>query len=219
MFLRTVLSLLLVTSLSTLALAQEKVRKAKITTPFGDMIVKLHNDTPLHRDNFINYVEKGWYDQTLFHRVIPYFMAQGGDPNSVGASAEQVLGSDRCAKIPNEIKPHYFHKKGVLAAATLADGINPTKESSACQFFIVQGYKQTDAQLDAIENENFKFSDMARAYYKAVGGYPALDMSYTIFGEVIEGIEIIDLICNMPAGKNVTDRPNTDVKMKVVMID
>jgi len=146
-------------------------------------------------------------------------MAQGGDPNSIGAGPERVLGSDRCAKIPNEIKPHYFHKKGVLAAARLADGINPTKESSACQFFIVKGYRLNDAQLDGMETENFKFSDMARAYYKTVGGYPPLDMNYTIFGEVIEGIEIIDLITNMPTGKHVTDRPNTDIMMTVEMIN
>jgi len=206
-------------SLMAMSVAQEKVRKAKITTPFGDMIVKLHNDTPQHRDNFINYAEKGWYDGTIFHRVIPYFMAQGGDPNSVGAEPDQALGSDRCAKIPNEIKPHYFHKKGVLAAARLPDGINPTKESSACQFFVVQGFKQNDAQLNAMETDNFKFSDMARAYYKTIGGSPSLDMNYTIFGEVIEGLEIIDLICNMPTGKHVGDRPNTDVVMKVEMIN
>lgn len=199
--------------------APEKVYKAKISTTFGDMIIKLHNDTPIHRDNFIKYVNNGWYDGTIFHRVLPFFMAQGGDPNSVGASATQVLGADRCDKLPNEIKPHYFHKKGALAAARLPDGINPTRESSACQFFIVQGYKHNDSQLEGMETEQFQFSDISKAYYKAVGGAAHLDMSYTIFGEVIEGLEIIDLICAMPTGKNVADRPNTDIMMKVTMIE
>lgn len=197
---------------------EEKVYKVKLSTTFGDMVIKLHNDTPNHRDNFLNYVRKGWYEGTLFHRVMPFFMAQGGDPNSVGASPTQVLGSDRCAKLPNEIRSHYFHKKGAVASARLPDGSNPTRESSACQFFIVQGYKHTDKQLDAMETDNFKFSDIARAYYKTVGGSASLDMQYTIFGEVIEGLDIIDLICAMPTGKHVTSRPNTDVIMNMEII-
>lgn len=196
--------------------AQDKVRKAKITTNLGEITIKLHNDTPNHRDNFIKFVENGWFDGTLFHRVLPFFMAQGGDPNSVGAKPDQKLGVDRCDKLENEIKRHYFHKKGTLAAARLPDSVNPTKQSSACQFFLVQGFRQTDAQLDAMETENFKFSDIARAYYKTVGGSPHLDMNYTIFGEVIEGIEVLDLICAMRTGANVENRPNTDVIMHSV---
>jgi len=203
--------------LSTMT-AQEQVHKAKISTMFGDMIVKLHNDTPVHRDNFIKFVENGWFDGTLFHRVMPYFMAQGGDPNSIGASPEQHLGADRCDLLNHEIKSHYFHKKGTLAAARLPDPINPTKQSSACQFFVVQGYKLSDQQLDAMETDQFKFSDVARAYYKAVGGAPHLDTNYTIFGEVIEGLEVIDLICAMRTGTKVPDRPDTDIQMTVTMI-
>lgn len=198
---------------------EEKEYKIKLTTIFGDMVIKLHNDTPLHRDNFLNYVRKGWYEGTLFHRVIPFFMAQGGDPNSVGASETQVLGSDRCATVPNEIRRHYFHKKGALASARLPNGSNPTRQSSACQFFIVQGYKHTDKQLDAMETANFKFSDIARAYYTTVGGAASLDMEYTIFGEVIEGLDIIDLICAMTTGKHVTSRPNTDIVMNMEIIE
>ncbi len=197
----------------------EKVYKAKITTTFGDMIIKLHNDTPLHRDNFIKNVENGWYDGTLFHRVVQFFMVQGGDPNSIDATREQNLGVDRCKKIPAEIRPHYFHKKGALAAARLPDGSNPDRLSSGCQFFLVQGYKHNDAQLASMETETYKFSDIAKAYYKTIGGAPHLDTQYTIFGEVIEGLEIIDLICAMPAGEHSKSRPNTDIMMKVEMIE
>ncbi len=199
--------------------SNEKIHKAKITTVFGDIIVQLHNDTPQHRDNFIKNVKNGWYDGTLFHRVIAGFMMQGGDPNSIGATPEQHLGSDRCPTLPAEIRRHYFHKKGALAAARTPDGVNPEKRSSGCQFFIVDGYNHTDAQLTGMETENFKFDDIAKAYYKAQGGAAHLDMSYTIFGEVIEGLDIIDLICAMPTGKHDTSRPNTDITMKVEMID
>lgn len=198
---------------------KEKIHRAKITTMFGDIIIKLHNDTPNHRDNFIKYVNNGWFDGTLFHRVINYFMIQGGDPNSVDAPKEKSLGVDRCPKLTNEIKRHYFHKKGALAAARQPDSVNPNKESSGCQFFIVHGYKHTDKQLTAMENENFKFSDKAKAYYKTIGGAPHLDTNYTIFGEVEDGLEIIDLICAMPVGAHVKDRPNTDIVMKIEMLD
>jgi len=196
-----------------------KVYKAKITTTFGDIIIKLHNDTPLHRDNFIKNVKNGWYNKTLFHRVMPAFMAQGGDPNSIGAARDQSLGSDRCTLLPAEIQPHYFHKKGALAAARLPDGVNPQRESSGCQFFIVQGYRYNDKQLEAMETEHFKFSDISKAYYKAIGGAPFLDTQYTIFGEVVEGLDVIDLICAIPTGKFVTNRPNTDIMMHIEMIE
>lgn len=199
--------------------SNEKVYKAKITTVFGDIIVQLHNDTPQHRDNFIKNVKNGWYDGTMFHRVIAGFMMQGGDPNSIGATPEQHLGQDRCPTLEAEFRKHYFHKKGALAAARTPDGVNPEKRSSGCQFFIVDGYNHTDAQLTGMETEHFKFDDIARAYYKAVGGAAHLDMNYTIFGEVIEGLDIIDLICAMPTGKHSNSRPNTDITMKVEMID
>lgn len=214
--------ILLTFMLATLCLlinAQEKEVKVKITTEFGDMIVKLYNDTPIHRDNFIKNVKNGWYDGTIFHRVMSAFMIQGGDPNSIGASATQSLGNDRCVTLPAEIKRHYFHKKGALAAARLPDEVNPNRESSGCQFFIVQGYKHTQQQLEGMETPNFKFPDMHKAYYKAVGGSAFLDTQYTIFGEVIEGLEIIDLIAAMPVGANVPNRPNTDIVMKMTIIE
>lgn len=197
----------------------EKAHRVQITTVFGDMIVELYNDTPVHRDNFLKNARNGWYDGTLFHRVIPGFMAQGGDPNSIGAPAEQNLGSDRCTLLPNEIRRNHFHKKGALAAARLPDGINPEKQSSGCQFFVVQGYRYNDAQLSAMETDNFQFQDIAKAYYKTEGGTAHLDMSYTIFGEVVEGIDIIDLICAMPTSKFSKDRPNTDIVMTVKVLE
>lgn len=213
----TIYSICICTSL--ISQANVKEQKVKISTVFGDMIVKLYNDTPVHRDNFIKNVKEGAYDGTLFHRVIPYFMIQGGDSNSKGASPEQVLGSDRCGQIPSEIRTNRFHKKGALAAARLPDAINQDRKSSSCQFFIVHGYKLNDAQLDNMETDTYKFPDVNRAYYKTRGGYPPLDMQYTIFGEVIEGLEIIDLITSMPTGKYVKDRPNTDVPMTVTLIE
>lgn len=197
----------------------EKIYKAKITTPFGDMVIKLHNDTPIHRDNFIEKVKSGFYNGSLFHRVIPFFMAQGGDPNSIKSKFDQSLGVDQCGQLPAEIRQHYFHKKGALAAARLPDGMNPERKSSGCQFYIVQGFVHNDERLTTMENENFKFSDMSRAYYKVKGGTPNLDMQYTIFGEVIEGLDIIDLICAMPTSKYVTSRPNSDISMKIEMIN
>ncbi len=207
--------------LSTFAFSQqgEKVIRVKITTMFGDMIAELYNDTPNHRDNFIKYVKNGWYDGTLFHRVIPGFMAQGGDPNSVGATADQQLGAERCPTLVHEISRKRFHKKGALASARLPDGINPNKHSSACQFFIVQGYRHNVQQLTAMETEQFKFTDVAKAYYQVKGGAAHLDMNYTVFGEIVEGLEIIDLICAMPTGKHVQDRPNTDIVMNVEVLD
>jgi len=196
-----------------------KEYKVKLTTVFGDIIFKLYNDTPIHRDNFIKNVENGWYDGSLFHRVIPTFMIQGGDPNSIGSSPDQSLGVERCKILPAEIKRHYLHKKGALAAARIPDNVNPDRNSSGCQFYIVQGFRHTDAQLDALENENFKFSDVQRAYYKTVGGAPFLDFQYTIFGEVVEGLEIVDLIAAMRTGAKVKDRPNTDIPVTMTMVE
>lgn len=212
------ISLAFILFISTQIFAQKEY-KVKISTELGDMIVKLYNDTPLHRDNFLKNVRNGWYDNTLFHRVMPFFMAQGGDPNSIDAAPERSLGSDNCQTLPAEIRRNHFHKKGALAAARIPDGANPERRSSGCQFFIVQGFKYKDAQLDGMETANYKFPDINRAFYKAQGGTPSLDMQYTIFGEVIEGLEVIDLICAMPTGKLVKDRPNTDVKMTCTVIE
>ena len=205
-------------ALSSFAFGQKKERKAAIETEFGTMVIKLYNDTPIHRDNFIKLVKEGFYDGTLFHRSIPYFMAQGGDPFSRNAQPGQGYGRDNCDVLPSEILPHHFHKKGALSAARLPDNLNPDKNSSACQFFVVAGYRHNDQQLAAYNKE---FTPFQTAYYKVQGGYPFLDGDYTVFGEVVEGLEIIDLITQIPVGKEgaIKDRPLADVKMKVRMLN
>lgn len=202
---------------STDAVAQDE-RLVMIRTDFGDMTFKLYNDTPLHRDNFIKRVKEGFYNGTLFHRSIPYFMMQGGDPNSKGAPMTQGLGVDNCGVIPAEIRPNHFHKKGALSAARIPDGGNPERNSSACQFFVTQGWVQNDQQIDAHENENRKFSYFQRAWYKVRGGYPFLDGDYTVFGELVDGLEVLDMIMIVPTGKEgvTKDRPVIDIVMKEV---
>jgi len=192
--------------------------QVKISTEFGDMIVELYDDTPVHRDNFIRNVQSGVYDNTLFHRIIPYFMMQGGDPNSIGASSAQGLGTDTCPTIPAEIRPNRFHKKGALAAARLPDNVNPQRNSSGCQFFIVHGYPHNDDQLVA---SGKNLTPAQKAWYKVRGGYPFLDNDYTVFGEVIEGLEVIDLICNIETSKvgATKDRPLYDVSMTVTIYE
>jgi len=202
---------------------QDRAYQARIEIEgLGSMVIMLYNDTPNHRDNFVKLVNDGAYDETLFHRVIPWFMAQGGDPGSKGATADQRLGQDDCPQMAHEILPHRFHKKGALSAARLADGVNPEKKSSGCQFFIVQGYKQTDDQLHAQQQaKNMAYTPFQTAWYKAIGGSPFLDTNYTVFGEVIDGIELIDLICAVPTSQEAStkDRPLQDIKMKITMLN
>ena len=204
---------------STDAVAQEE-RLVMIRTNFGDMTFKLYNDTPLHRDNFIKLVKEGFYNGTLFHRTMPYFMAQGGDPNSKNAPLSKPLGVDNCGFIPAEIKPNHFHKKGALSAARLPDNVNPERRSSGCQFFITQGWAQNDQQIDAHENENRKFSYFSRAWYKVRGGYPFLDGDYTVFGEIVDGLEVLDMIMAIPTSQEpaIKDRPLINIAMNEVKL-
>ena len=148
-------------------------------------------------------------------------MAQGGDPFSKNAGPNQGLGTDDCGDLPAEILPHHYHKKGALAAARLPDSSNPERYSSACQFFIVAGYKHDAQQLDNLENENRKFTPFQRAWYKVKGGYPFLDGDYTVFGEIVEGFDVIDLITQIPTSQEgaIKDRPLQDVKMNVRMLN
>ena len=181
-----------------------------IETEFGNMKVLLYNETPLHRDNMIKLAKEGFYDDLLFHRVIPGFMVQGGDPASKDAPpAKRLGGGGPGYRIDAEIGlPHI---KGTIAAAR--DG-NPEKRSSGSQFYLVQGRKQVDAQLDAIEQKNgFTYNEEQRRLYKELGGVPSLDGEYTVFGEVVEGIEVIDKIAAVETAPG--DRPVEDVKMKI----
>jgi cyclophilin family peptidyl-prolyl cis-trans isomerase len=196
--------------------AMEKVYYVQITTDFGTMKVKLYNETPLHRDNFVKLVSEGFYDSLLFHRVIKGFMIQGGDPQSKNAAAGQMLGSgDVGYRIPAEFNDSLYHKKGVLAAAR---DNNPEKASSGCQFYIVQGKPMIENEIQMAERRSGKpMSEAKRNDYKTIGGSIWLDGEYTVFGEVVEGLDVIDKIAAVPCGQ--MDRPASDVRMKMVLVD
>ncbi len=189
--------------------------RVKLTTDSGVIVMRLYDKTPKHRDNFIKLVNDHFYDSLLFHRVINTFMIQGGDPQSKNAVAGTMLGNgDVGYTIPAEFDTTLFHKRGALAAAR---DNNPEKASSGCQFYIVQGKKYTDAELDMLEQRmGTKFSPLKRTAYKTVGGTPFLDMNYTVFGEVESGFDVIDKIANVP--KDGADRPLGDVRMKMEII-
>lgn len=243
----------------------------RLETTMGNITVKLYNETPKHRDNFIKLVKEGTYDSTLFHRVIKNFMIQAGDPQSKTATDTTTLGNgDVGYTLPAEFNPKFFHKKGALAAARLGDDVNPKKESSGCQFYIVTGRKFSEAQMISMENqlndarlENvfnelarkhmkeiykmrkagdndgllelqdsletqaraivakepaLKFSREQIAAYTTVGGAPHLDGAYTVFGEVTDGMDVVDKIQAVKTNRD--DRPETDVRiLKATVIE
>ncbi|PYF75765.1 peptidylprolyl isomerase [Pedobacter nutrimenti] len=188
----------------------------KLQTDQGECIIRLYNETPLHRDNFAKLTKEGFFNGTLFHRVIKNFMIQGGDPDSKNAEAGKLLGEGGPGyTIPAEFRDSLFHKKGVLAAAR---DNNPQKESSGSQFYLVQGKKFTDEQLDILERDRLKFKLplWQREVYKSIGGAPHLDRNYTVYGEVVRGIDLIDKIAEMNTDSN--NRPLTDVKMTITLL-
>ncbi len=187
----------------------------RITTDYGSMLVELYDATPQHRDNFIKLAEEGFYNELIFHRVINGFMIQGGDPDSRNAKAGTPLGSGGPGyQIPAEFSDSLFHIKGALAAARTS---NPEKKSSGSQFYIVQGKKADDRQLDMVEARgDFHYPSETRKSYLEVGGTPQLDKEYTVFGMVIKGIEVIDKITQVQTDNR--DRPKEDVKMKIEVI-
>ena len=190
--------------------------KVKITTSMGVIIVRLYDATPKHRDNFIKLVQQGFYDSLLFHRIIENFMIQGGDPLSKNAAPGEMLGmgGGDMERIPAEFNSNLIHKKGALCAAR--DG-NPEKASSACQFYIVQGKPSTNEELDMIAQQNgTKYTAEQKKIYTTIGGTPFLDLSYTVFGEVISGIEVVNKIAS--AEKESSDRPKTDIRMKMEIL-
>ncbi|SIT33235.1 peptidyl-prolyl cis-trans isomerase B (cyclophilin B) [Filimonas lacunae] len=196
---------------------RDRKKDVEMVTTEGTMMLRLSDSTPLHRDNFIRLVKTHYFDSLLFHRVIQKFMIQGGDPDSKRAVAGKPLGEGGPSyTIPAEFNPALFHKKGVLAAAREGDDVNPKKASSASQFYIVQGKVFTDGGLDTVENTRLKrkIPPAIREVYKTLGGAPHLDMNYTIFGEVVKGIEVVDKIAAVPTSKGVDkDRPVTDVRI------
>lgn len=245
-------------------MANDNATLVKIETTMGDITVKLYDETPKHKENFIKLVKEGMYDSTLFHRVIKNFMIQAGDPTSKTASATDTLGSgDVGYTIPAEFNPKFFHKRGVLAAARQGDDVNPNKESSGCQFYIVTGRKFSEAQMINMENQmnearlDTVFQALARKHmkeiykmrkandmeglmelqdslenqarkevakepalkftpeqikaYTTVGGAPHLDGSYTVFGEVVDGMNVVAEI--ETAKTNRQDRPTQDIRI------
>ncbi|WP_455962774.1 peptidylprolyl isomerase [Bacteroides bouchesdurhonensis] len=249
----------------------DKETLVKIETTLGDIKVKLYNETPKHRDNFIKLAKEGVYDGTLFHRVIKEFMIQAGDPESKNAPKGKMLGSgDVGYTIPAEfVYPKYFHRRGALSAARQGDNVNPKKESSGCQFYIVTGKVYNDSALINMErgmNENkvtlifnnlaqkhmkdiykmrkdndekgllelqdkliaqaeeeaakqpeFRFTPEQVEAYTTVGGTPHLDGEYTVFGEVVEGMDIVDKIQQVKTDRS--DRPEEDVKIVKVEVE
>ena len=254
--------------------SQNNEREILIETNFGNIKLKLYNETPKHRDNFLRLVSENYFDSLLFHRVINNFMIQGGDPDSKNAPKGKLLGDGGPDyTIAAEFNKNLFHKKGVLAAAREGDKVNPEKRSSASQFYIVQGQVFTNEQLDKMENainqrrkqefiinylnkkenkelknkldslqknkktneiesiilkiekdtqeefnKNYKltYTTEQRKIYKSIGGTPHLDGSYTVFGEVVEGLDVVDKIATVKTDKN--NRPLKDVVMKIKII-
>jgi len=210
---------------SSLKHSNEKEQKVLIQTTEGDITLKLYNETPLHRNNFIKLVNAKTYNGLLFHRVIKEFMIQGGDPQSKTAGPDTMLGDgDVGYTVPSEFRtPQIYHKYGTIAAAREGDGSNPQKASSGCQFYIVVGKKFTNEQLDKLEeskiarygNTNgstYKFSTQARQDYINVGGTPHLDGNYTVFGEILKGMEVVEKISEAETDKH--DRPIKAIRIK-----
>lgn len=190
----------------------------EIETPFGTMVAKLYDETPLHRDNFVKLAGESYYDDLLFHRVIKGFMVQGGDPNSKGADQGASLGSGGPGyQVDAEFVEGLVHKKGALAAARMGDGANPEKKSSGSQFYIVHGRALDDNQIEQMEiQKGIHYPPDVKSAYKEHGGAPFLDGEYTVFGEVIEGLDIIDKIAEVETDRG--DRPAESVTMKIRVI-
>lgn len=206
-------------ALAVTACDTDKRTFAVIETEFGDMKAVLYDETPKHRDNFIKLAKEGYYDSLLFHRVIKGFMIQGGDPDSKDARPGQMLGGGGPGyQIDAEFTADHVHVRGALAAARTGGAGNPEKKSSGSQFYIVQGQQVTDQQLDGFERQkNITYTEEQRQIYKEEGGAPFLDMEYTVFGRVVEGLEVIDKITSVETGPR--DRPVEDVEMRIRILD
>ena len=185
----------------------------EMQTSYGKIVLLLYDDTPLHRDNFIKLVNEGLYDGVLFHRVIEGFMIQGGDPDSKDAKPGKMLGEgDLGYTIPAEFRDNHINKRGALCAARQGDDVNPKKESSASQFYIVQGRTWNDDEMNMMERRFGKhYTAEQRKIYAEEGGAPHLDGDYTVYGEVVEGMNVVDKIA--AAQRDRFDRPLQDIKI------
>ena len=218
---KKIITLLLFCLVAVLAQAQTDTRReVELVTDSGTIRIALYNETPLHRDNFLKHVQNGDYNGVLFHRVIKNFMVQAGDLASKTAQARQMLGdTPEAYSIPAEICfPKLYHKRGALAAAREGDNVNPERASSSTQFYIVWGQKFSDQQLEWAQSRIDKYTDGKAKLtpelcetYKTLGGTPHLDGSYTVFGEVLEGLNIVEKIQQAATDDN--DRPINDIRI------
>lgn len=195
-----------------------KGTRVEMVTNYGRIVLLLYDETPLHRDNFIKLATNRVFDGLLFHRVIEKFMIQGGDPTSKDAEPGKMLGDGTLGyNVPAEFRPELFHKRGALCAAREGDMVNPKKESSASQFYIVQGRVWNTEELDNLQKRmKREISAEQRDVYTTIGGTPFLDGEYTVYGEVIEGMEVVDKIAAVKCDKN--DRPLEDVRIEKVIV-
>lgn len=213
--------LTLIALITLIASCAKKENIVVMTTTAGTIELKLYDETPLHRDNFLKIVDEGLFDSLLFHRVIQDFMIQGGDPDSKYAEPGAMLGEgDLDYMVPAEFRVDQgiYHRRGVLAAAREGDDVNPERGSSAMQFYIVWGRVFDDEGLDAQQkridrstNGQVKLTEEMRETYKTVGGTPHLDGAYTVFGEVVSGLEVVDSIQRVETDEN--DRPVEDIRI------
>lgn len=185
----------------------------ELETTEGTIAIQLYAQTPKHRDNFVKLVKAGFYDGLLFHRVIQDFMIQAGDPDSKNAAPHQPLGmGDAGYTIPAEFDTALIHTRGAVCAARKGDNVNPERASSGCQFYIVHNAELQGNILDQVERyRGFKYTAEQRAAYEQLGGTPHLDREYTVFGNVLEGMDVVDKIATQPVGRN--DRPLQDIKI------
>ena len=222
------LTILLLTTSNLFAL-RKKNYYATIKTTSGELVIRLYNQTPLHRDNFIKLAKDGFYNGIIFHRVIDNFMIQCGDPDTKLREKGKLYGNGGPGyNIPSEIVPGLYHKKGVVAAARMGDDVNPNRESSGSQFYIVKGKTFDDKTLDAAvervnkrnsannHNDVHTLNPEWREIYKTAGGTPHLDTQYTVFGEVIKGYEVVEMISVVKTDKN--DRPEEDIVILSIRI-
>ncbi|MBL0911821.1 MAG: peptidylprolyl isomerase [Bacteroidia bacterium] len=202
---------------------KNKTQIVEISTSYGNMYVYLYDETPKHKANFLKLAGEGFYDSTTFHRVISAFMIQGGDPNTKTADKAHLAGQGGPGyTIDAEIQPGLYHRKGVLAAARMGDAVNPAKASSGSQFYIVQGKKLNDQELMMAEkqrqarNPSYKMPEEMKEAYRTIGGTPWLDGEYTIFGEVIKGLDVVDKIATVKTRPG--DKPEEDIRITAKVI-
>ncbi|QQR87916.1 MAG: peptidylprolyl isomerase [Flavobacteriales bacterium] len=213
--------LLILTGATAPSLTKDAPRpRVEIRTELGTMVVELYNETPQHRDNFLKLVREGKFDSLLWHRVIPAFMIQGGDPESRRAVTGVTLGEGSLGyTVPAEFNPAFVHTKGAMSAARTSDEVNPEKASSASQFYVVQGkgWQPNELQM-LLDRKNrgvtppkYSYTPEQIAEYAKHGGAPHLDGEYTVFGRVVEGLDVIDKIAAVPCDQR--DRPLNDIRM------